>query len=232
MVIGNGLIARALANYADNTDVVIFASGVSNSAENEDANFRREENLILEQVTHDATFVYFSTCSVFDPSLSKSAYVQHKLKMEKLIESKFKKYIVIRLPTLVGNTGNPNTFFNSFVNKLQASAPIHIYEKAYRYLLDAADLPMIVNLLIQQKTNLNINVVFDNKTSVSNIVNYLHHKLASKSKIIYEDMGNDFSVDNSKFKELISLNSTEMSVFSFENILDRYITSNKNKLAL
>jgi dTDP-4-dehydrorhamnose reductase len=223
VVIGNGLIARSLTSYANSNDVIIFASGVSNSAEINLENFLREENLILEQITHDATFVYFSTCSIFDSSLSTSAYVRHKLKMENLIERNFKKYIIIRLPTLVGNTGNPNTFFNSFVNMLQSSSPIHVYEKANRYLLDAADLPMIVNLLIQQKTNLIINVVFDNKASVSNIVNYLHRKLASKSQIIYEDKGNDFSVDNSKFKELISLNPTEMSMFSFENILDRYI---------
>ncbi len=232
MLVGNGLVANALVSYKNNDHVIIFASGVSNSLACDVEQFRREEELISKYFISDALFIYFSTCSIYDPSLSKSAYVLHKLRMEQLIERNFKKYLIIRLPTLVGKTDNPHTFFNSFVNKLKASAPITVYKNASRYLLDVDDLPVIVNLLEQNVINTKINVVFDNKMPVTEIVNYLHHKLSSKSQIIYENKGTDFTVDNSKFKKLYTDMMPEIKIISFENLVNKYIFISSNKLSL
>ena len=39
MVIGNGMIANAFKQYENDDEVIIFASGVSNSKENNDSEF-------------------------------------------------------------------------------------------------------------------------------------------------------------------------------------------------
>jgi hypothetical protein len=41
MVIGNGTVAKVFSEYCDNGDILIFASGVSNSKEKSEANFER-----------------------------------------------------------------------------------------------------------------------------------------------------------------------------------------------
>lgn len=77
MVIGNGMIAKACKAFIDDTSVTIFASGVSNSAEVLVENFQREFELLASQ-TKDIKIVYFSTCSVNDPSVADTPYVRHK----------------------------------------------------------------------------------------------------------------------------------------------------------
>ncbi|MEO7119531.1 MAG: hypothetical protein ABIY62_00460 [Ginsengibacter sp.] len=42
MVIGNGMIANRFISYKNNDDVIIFASGVSNSKDTIEENFLRE----------------------------------------------------------------------------------------------------------------------------------------------------------------------------------------------
>ena len=45
MVVGNGLIAKAFSHHANNPDVIIFASGVSDSACIDYREFNRERML-------------------------------------------------------------------------------------------------------------------------------------------------------------------------------------------
>ena len=66
MVVGNGMIANRFMSYKDDDDVIIFASGVSNSKDIVEENFVREFQLLHQTVKNNAdkTLVYFSTCSV------------------------------------------------------------------------------------------------------------------------------------------------------------------------
>ena len=48
MVIGSGLIGSIFYKYKDDENVVIFASGISNSQNNVAEDMKREENLILQ----------------------------------------------------------------------------------------------------------------------------------------------------------------------------------------
>ena len=48
MVVGNGLIASQFYNYHLNKDVLIFASGVSNSSNKLQSEFDREVELLQE----------------------------------------------------------------------------------------------------------------------------------------------------------------------------------------
>ena len=66
MVIGNGLLAKSFSKYKDDDQVIIFASGVSNSKEVNPEAFMREMDLLRSITNKDALLVYFSTCSVYD----------------------------------------------------------------------------------------------------------------------------------------------------------------------
>src|ERR1035437_2149422 len=116
MIVGNGLIATTLAGM-DHSNHVIFASGVSNSNETTHSMFQRETDLLLAQ-DRNKTLVYFSTCSITDPTVSETSYVKHKIYIENLIKKEFQNYLIIRLPTLIGKTNNPHTFFNHIKNKV------------------------------------------------------------------------------------------------------------------
>jgi dTDP-4-dehydrorhamnose reductase len=111
MIIGNGMIARRFSAFSDRDDVLIFASGVSNSKENRPEAFIREQKLVEESVAQaeNRLFVYFSTCSVTDPTEQGSNYVQHKLFLEKYIAETCPNYLIIRASNVVGETDNLHT---------------------------------------------------------------------------------------------------------------------------
>ena len=88
MIIGNGDIATALKEGGvDRPGFCFFASGVSKSQETSMFEFARESDLMVSQ-DPDKHIVYFSTLSVL---YGESAYIQHKLNMEKLVK-KFRRY--------------------------------------------------------------------------------------------------------------------------------------------
>ena len=104
MIIGNGLIANGFDKYRYNDDVLIFASGVSNSMENNENEFNKEYELLKDSIDIPSKLIYFSTCSIVDDS-NKSPYILHKIKMEKLIRENSNNYLIFRLPIVVGNIG-------------------------------------------------------------------------------------------------------------------------------
>jgi len=113
MIIGTGLIAQAfIQHFEDDPNVIIFASGVSNSRENRSQAFLRERQMLIEALSFQKMLVYFSTCSVCDPELQTSPYVMHKKEMEVFVAHSAKDYAIFRLPQVVGETPNPNTLTN------------------------------------------------------------------------------------------------------------------------
>ena len=142
MVIGNGMIASYFNFFADCADVVIFASGVSNSKENRPEPYAREQALIEDTLRQmpGCLFVYFSTASIADPAEQQSMYVQHKLGIEQLITRQASRYIIVRASNVVGGPGNPHTILNFFVNRIQQEEPFSVWQHATRNLLDIDDL--------------------------------------------------------------------------------------------
>ena len=139
MIIGRGLIASIFAQY-DEDDLLIFASGVSNSLEVRAAEFEREKSLLINSLNSypDKKIIYFSTCSICDPSKQESPYVLHKLAMEKLIDGHAQRSIILRIGNVVGHGGNPNTLFNFLSNCIRNDLHFTLHSKAGRILIDAA----------------------------------------------------------------------------------------------
>jgi dTDP-4-dehydrorhamnose reductase len=70
-------------------------------------NFETQELIAMANDIGDKTLVYFSTIQVNATENYSRPYVQHKIKMERLISNSFSNYIIIRTSNLVGN--NPGT---------------------------------------------------------------------------------------------------------------------------
>jgi UDP-2-acetamido-2,6-beta-L-arabino-hexul-4-ose reductase len=196
LVVGNGLIAKAFADYINNDDVIIFASGVSDSGCTDPLQFQKEEKLLRQTlyVSKDKTIVYFSSAAT-----TKSAYFFHKRYMESIAMMN-EKHIILRLPQVVGVGGNPNNLFNYFANRLRNSENIRLQWNAFRSLVDVKDVKKVIDYLISNnKIGLHIlnGIEF---LRVDIIVFMMAQKLKTKANISidpggsYPYMINDYDV--------------------------------------
>ena len=188
MIVGNGLIANLFKNE-DRENAVFFASGVSNSLETDKSAFLREENLLRKHLTEnpEKIFIYFSTCSIYDSSKNGSLYVNHKLKMERLVEELAHKYLILRVSNAVGKGGNPNLLMNYLVNAFHQEKEITVHTLATRNLIDADDIKNITLELIDQgRLNQIINVAYLENFSTSEILEILekHFNKTAKTSLV------------------------------------------------
>lgn len=225
MVVGSGLLANTFASFKDNKDVIIFASGVSNSGCVDLEQFKRESNLVAKYRDSNNLFVYFGTSSVEDPYLKGSLYIKHKLEIEFFIKSHFKRYLIVRLPNVVGKTKNPNTLINFVYNAVQREQKMDIQLKASRYLIDVADIFLYLDKVIDNESELNktVNLIIAKKLSVLQIVESFEDHLGKNiEKEIFPNAGGDYllEVDNIFNKYGISdlVNGKEY----LDNLIEKY----------
>jgi nucleoside-diphosphate-sugar epimerase len=151
MIIGSGLLASALrVPFQQRDDVCIFAAGVSNSSCTNLAEFERDRARLmasLNTAADMAAFVYFGTCSVDDPEVRHTHYVQHKLAMEQLV-AKHPHALILRLPQLAGNTSNPHTLLNFLYARIARGEAFSVWRNAYRNIIDVKDVATLTGLLI------------------------------------------------------------------------------------
>lgn len=137
MIIGNGDIAKVLN---DREDRIYFASGVSNSLESRESEFRREKDLLMEQ-DYTKHVVYFGSLSIF---YSNSLYTQHKKRMEQYVKM-FPHYTIIRLGNIDWGT-NPHTIINHFKEQRSRGETLDI-QNAYRYIIDKEEFLHWIDLI-------------------------------------------------------------------------------------
>ena len=188
MIIGNGLIANLFTEH-DRENIIFFASGVSNSLETEKSAFLREENLLRKHLTEnpEKIFIYFSTCSIYDSSKNGSLYVNHKLKMERLVEDLAPKYLILRVSNAVGKGGNPNLLMNYLVNAFHQEKEITVHTLATRNLIDADDVKNItLKCIYENSFNKIINVAYLENFSTSEILEILekHFNKTAKTSLV------------------------------------------------
>ncbi len=144
MIVGSGLLARAFSPiYQANDDVLVFASGVSNSLETSEAAFTRERRLLEEVLErHQGKLIYFGSCSVVDADRRATPYASHKSQMESLVLARAGS-LVLRLPQVVGRTTNASTLTNFLCSKIMQGEPFNVWSLAERNLVDADDVAAI-----------------------------------------------------------------------------------------
>jgi nucleoside-diphosphate-sugar epimerase len=230
MVVGNGMLANAFVKYKEYEKVIIFASGVSNSKEVKKKEFLREKKLLKSYSNiKNKRLIYFSTCSIEDKSLEESFYIIHKIKMEEYIKKNFDNYIIFRLPNVIGNTENTNTFFGFFKKKIINECDLHIQENAIRYIIDIDDLTkylpgIIEEKLIDEKFSKTINIAFKNKMSVKDIVEIMENILNKKNTKKLKKEGSNYSLDNSIFLKYLKINNYIVDYKNYnEKTLKKYL---------
>lgn len=129
-IIGKGDLATALIESGiDRDDITFFACGVSNSEEENEAEYEREINL-LKTVDTKKHLVYFSSLSIYYGS---GRYVKHKVFMEKFIRNNYERFTLVRIGNIMWGS-NPNTLINFFKRKVK-NGELCLVQSVYRYLI-------------------------------------------------------------------------------------------------
>lgn len=152
MVIGAGLIANAFKHLADDSSVIIFASGVSNSSETRESEYQRETSLLLSSLERsgDKKFVYFSSCKLSEPGGDIDRYYLHKKQMEDTVLSHATNSYVCRLPQLFGELKPHPTLINYLFFCIYQQTPFSLQEGATRYVLHTEDLVSLTELYLRE----------------------------------------------------------------------------------
>lgn len=222
MIIGKGMIAKAFATYQDN-DIVIFASGVSNSQETNEKNFTREYNLLVSTINENknSTLVYFSTCSIEDDFMKETLYVKHKIMMEKTIKKLCSKFFIFRLSQVVGYSSSP-TLINFIYKSILGSKEFTIYKNATRNIIDVTDVFIISDYLIKNDLYINktINIASPYNYFVKEIVVILEKIIKKKAIYNYKECGIKQLIDISDILKISKINAI---------FIDKYISNAINK---
>jgi nucleoside-diphosphate-sugar epimerase len=228
MVVGNGMMAKAFSDIISDNSLIIFASGVSNSGEKDPAAFKRELDLLKSFVNKDSILIYFSTCSIYDPSLSKSDYIIHKLKMEDFISKNFRRYWIFRLPNVVGPSENPFTMCNFFYRSLSDNRSFDLQQDACRYFIDVDDVKRTLSNLFRLRELKNgiYNLLFPHPLYVKDLVEHFEKKLGKKGSYnLTEGKGKKYEVEiSAELKPYASFIGEEPRKY-FECIFDKYYFS-------
>jgi hypothetical protein len=219
MIIGRGMIANAFNNIKnDFSNYILFASGVSNSRCKDPIEFEKEFSLLKNTLKFNKRLIYFSTSSIFDPSLDSSLYVKHKLRVESFIEKNFKEYIIYRLPNVVGNTKNKNTLINNFVDSILSKNHVNLHKFSSRYIIDVDDVVNYV-LLTKHVSSCVININFNIKYKITEIWKEVEKVLAKKGNATVVNLGGEYKVDNSLF--ISKMGDIEIPELNQDNYLSK-----------
>lgn len=209
MLLGDGLLARAFAPFFEGDEtIVVFASGVSDSQCTTASEFEREAQLLRASISKYASaeaFLYFSTCSIFDPCSRDSPYVEHKLRMEE-VASLHGSHIVLRLPVIVGSTGNRKSLVRFLADRILAEEPIEVWKNAGRYLIDVDDVVGICLDLVntEMARNERVNVAGPNDIPLPELVETLARVIGKRPICAHVARGARYSFDTSRIGASVS----------------------------
>lgn len=193
-------MARAFMRIYDNSaSVVIFASGVSHSKEINQNAFRREEDLLRSHLARckGSLFVYFSTCSMYDPQQSETPYVVHKLRMEKIIEECGSDYLICRVSNVVGRTENRLTVFNFLVDSISRGKNFTLWRNAIRNIIDVDDVVVLVDHIIAHRESFPkiVNIANPYSYAVSDVVDKMEAYFGRRGNYSTIEAGLKFEID-------------------------------------
>lgn len=207
------MIAQRFDDYSNRNDVVIFASGVSNSKETQPEPYARERHLVEETLHQrpDSLFVYFSTASIDDPTEQGSAYVVHKVAIEQFIRTQARSYLIIRASNVVGGPGNPHTILNFFINRIRRQEPFSIWQHAVRNIIDIDDLYAFVIGFIADSSFWNQTILVANPYSVSPLLLVQSIERHTGQRAVYDllDRGSPFTLPTDAIRKLLPVVSDD-----------------------
>ena len=183
MLIGRGFIAKNLKNcFKNKKNLIIYASGNSNSKKSNKNFLNKELTEIKKYKKYNKLFIYFSSIYI---NIYKDKYYKNKSIIEKYIVKNFKKYLIIRLPLVLGRNNNNNTLINYLYYNLKKNNPIYLYKNTKRSILDIEDVKDFISKINKYHQRKKINIYNNKFVDIFNITVFLKKKLNSKSDIIF-----------------------------------------------
>ncbi len=212
-VIGSGMLARAFASAAETgPDAIICASGVADSQSSDVFAFRREQALLNDLTRRArerrAVLVYFSGAPVYGrvsglrvetaEATPETPYGRHKLECEKLVADGGARYLVLRLPNVVGPSGHPRQLIPSLVAQT-LNGSIVTRTDATRDLFDVDDLVAIVAALLRRGVcNSTLNVASGISTPVLRLVEVIAETLGASPSVLSVEGGDSQEFSTAK----------------------------------
>ena len=226
MVIGNGLVARRFGLYNSEENFLVFASGVSNSKTKNPEAYNREMKLLNDSIQkcNTKSLIYFSTCSIYDPQEMESAYVQHKLHIEDIIQTRVKQYHIFRISNLAGISSNPNTLLNFFFNHVKNGVNFDVWTNACRNIIDIDHAYLIIDHILKNNLfpNQVINIANPVNHPVKKIITAIETFLNIKSNYIEIDKGTCFEIDTSAIQHIIQKMGIRFDPEYLRGLLNKY----------
>ena len=160
---------------------------------------------ILNSEVNFKSIILLSTMSVYGNVKKKTIFLnskknklnyygKSKLDMENFVKSYSKKnrvkYLILRMPGVIGNFRSNAIFMNNVFEKLYKNKNLIYYDKdAYtNNVIHTDTLSKIIVLFLFKKKfqNKTINLCSKDKMKLNDIVNLIHKKLKSRSKLFSE----------------------------------------------
>jgi len=205
---GCGAIANRFASYSLQPKFFIYAGSINNSTTTNAIAISKEEdsiNVALAAIDNTVRFVYFSSCSIEDPTQASSPYVSHKKRMEQLIQASASNYLIFRLPQVLGLTDSEHGLVNDLVKAITLGERFELWRDASRNFIDLDDVYSIVHALLGGKTYSNrvINIASPCATPVPELVNVLEGYFGKTGNSELVARGCGYPVDTSAINDVI-----------------------------
>ena len=225
MIVGKGLLACAFAPYfGANPDVVVFASGVSNSLETREEEFAREHTLLAKLLAnHAKRFVYFGSCGVATAEADLTAYMKHKTRMESLV-LEARGGLVLRLPQVVGRTNNHHTLTNFLRDRILSGEHFTVWSHAERNLIDIDDVSAIGAVLATDMTNDSsvIAIAAENCLPMREVVRIFERVLGKRANYSLVNKGATMHINTSSISKVSSQLGIDLGNGYTERVIDKY----------
>ena len=120
-----------------------------------------------------------------DKKLKNDLYVKNKLIIEKLAKKLLKRYIIIRLPQVIGHNKNKYTLTNWVFNSILKEKTLLIWKGSKRNIIDIYDIKKIIESFLNTnpRKNTQINILNPKSISIENIIKIFENILNMKAKI-------------------------------------------------
>jgi nucleoside-diphosphate-sugar epimerase len=226
MIIGTGLVANAMNKTLSEGNFCVFAAGVSNSACTDSVEFARERARLQRALTDHGgldRFIYFSTCSIYDPSAVSSMYVSHKMEMERLV-AQHRRHLIFRLPQVAGRTPNPHTLLNYLFARIARSEKFNIWAESTRNVIDVDDIAAFVRILVVEDGAVNetINVASPQSVKILDIVHEFEGIIAKPAVYDVLQRGTDYSIDCSRIQSVVERTNLNLEDDYLGRVLRKY----------
>ena len=224
IIYGRGLLAQAFLGHELPPKTLLLAAGVSNSKLTDQSECEREfafvEEALAAHPSHLA--VYFSSCSVFDPSLASSPYVMHKKKIEKRIAA-HSRFLILRLSQVLGSRTNPNTLSNFLFDKILRGEPFELWTQATRFVLDISDVVRFLLALLEDQSNHNQSWNLTGQVvPLLDLVHALEGLAGKKAIFDSKQKGIPFEVDTQASEVVQKRINLDFGGDYFQRVLEKY----------